>query len=469
MAGLRVKELSAVVVVLTCGLALLLPRATASNQPILKFSGGLWWDGEHFVAKTFYSVDGLLSVARPNHVDSVLELNRKFVVPPFADAHVHNLADLKDIDSDIEDDLTDGVFYAMEMDPGLEISPDVLRRVNKPDSVDVTYTQGLVTPSWGVMADMYTMLAQMGRFGERKTLGQVDTREVFIVDTESDLQQKWPALAARNHDFIKVIVAFSEEEATRRSNSRYGGKPPDYSAKAGIDPGVLEQLVLRAHAAGLRVAAHIETAADFRLALKSGVDIIAHLPAAWQIGAKTGFTDGSLEHWKLTKEDARLTAERGTSVVTTIYKKQSDPDVKQYREVYSHNLDLLARAGARLLLGTDMRGSISDEVLYIASLSVLDNRALLKALTETTPRAIFPSRKIGELRDGYEASFLALDSNPVQDLENIKRISLRVKQGHVIRPKGNASAKEYSFSVSPFPVQITTRPAGEASRSGRTR
>jgi hypothetical protein len=38
---------------------------------------------------------------------------------------------------------------------------------------------------------------------------------------------------------------------------------------------------------GLRVAAHIETAANFRLALNSGVDLIGHLPAAWQIGAKT--------------------------------------------------------------------------------------------------------------------------------------------------------------------------------------
>jgi imidazolonepropionase-like amidohydrolase len=438
----EIRQLSLFVVILTWGFALFLVSATATDQSNLEFRGGLWWDGERFVARTLYSVNGLFAATRPSHVDSVLDLNGKFVIPPFADAHVHNLADLKDLENDIHEDLADGVFYAMEMDPGLELSPDVLRRVNKPDSVDVIYTQGLVTPSWGIMADMYTMLAQMGRFGERKTLRQVDTREVFIIDSESDLQQKWPALAAKNHDFIKVIVAFSEEEAKRRSNSRYSGKPPEYSAKAGIDPVVLKRLVQRAHAAGLRVSAHIETAADFRLALNSGVDIIAHLPAAWQIGTKTGFTDSSLEHWKLTEEDARLTAEKGTSVVTTIFKEPSDPDANKYREVYGHNLQLLARAGARLLLGTDMRGSISDEVLYIASLRVLDNRALLKTLTGTTPKAIFPSRKIGELRDGYEASFLALDTNPIEDLESIKRISFRIKQGYVIRATANGSARE---------------------------
>ena len=110
------------------------------------------------------------------------------------------------------------------------------------------------------------------------------------------MENKWPALASKNQDFIKVIVAFSEEEGKRKRNPHYRAKPPDYSAKAGIDPQVLTDLVKRAHAAGLRVSAHIETAADFRLALESGVDIIAHLPASWQIGAKTGFTDGRLDH-----------------------------------------------------------------------------------------------------------------------------------------------------------------------------
>jgi predicted amidohydrolase YtcJ len=63
---------------------------------------------------------------------------------------------------------------------------------------------------------------------------------------------------------------------------------------------------------------------------------------------------------------------------------------------------------------------------------VFDNRTLLQTLTEGTPQAIFPKRKIGSLRDGYEASFLACDGNPLEDLKNIKSISVRFKQGHVI-------------------------------------
>jgi hypothetical protein len=406
-----------------------LPRVEGTTT---KLSGGMWFDGQEFVSKTFYSLAGTLTEAAPASVDSVLDLSGKFVVPPYADAHVHNLNEDGSIDEDIKNDLLDGVFYAMEQDPAIELSPGVRSRVNTPSSVDVAYTQGLVTPSWGVMADMYGMLARAGRFGARTNLAQVDTREVFLIDDEADLEKKWPALSAKNHDFVKVIVAFSEEENKRKRNPLYGAKPPEYSAKAGIDPHVLADLVRRAHASGLRVSAHIETAADFRLALDSGVDIIAHLPASWQIGKKTGFTDGHLDHWKLTDEDAQEAANKKVVVITTTLKEAANSDGEKYREVYRHNLSLLAKHGARVAIGTDSRGSAQDETLYLSSLGVFDNRTLLKILTEDTPRAIFPTRRIGEFRDGYEASFLACDRNPLEDLKNIKSISVRFKQGHII-------------------------------------
>jgi imidazolonepropionase-like amidohydrolase len=414
--------------------------ATRAEQPNLEFSGGRWWDGEKFVLKTFYSVNGTLTSVRPAHVDSVIDLTSKFVVPPFADAHVHNLNEDGSIAEDIGADLADGVFYAMEMDPAIGLSSKVLGSVNRPDSVDVIYTQGLVTPSWGVMPDMYSMLAQMGRFGQRKTVDQLDTHEIFIVNTKADLQKKWPLLAAQNRDFIKVIIAFSEQETMRiKDPARFGDKPPEFSAKPGVAPEVLKDLVERAHGAGLRVAAHIETAADFRLALDCGADLIAHLPASWQIGRKTGFTDGSLTHWELSDEDAKRASDNNVIIVTTLVKEPNDPDAAKYRKVYRHNLQLLAKRKAHLVIGTDMRGSVADEVLYISSLRVIGNRTLLNMLTRATPQAIFRDRKIGVLSDGYEASFLVLDSSPLDKLENIKHISFRFKEGNQLQAPPAAS------------------------------
>lgn len=67
-------------------------------------------------------------------------------------------------------------------------------------------------------------------------------------------------------------------------------------------------------------------------------------------------------------------------------------------------------------------------------MKVFDNLTLLKMWCESTPETIFPNRKIGKLRDGYEASFLVLNGNPIENFEKVKEISMRFKQGNFILP-----------------------------------
>ena len=57
---------------------------------------------------------------------------------------------------------------------------------------------------------------------------------------------------------------------------------------------------------------------------------------------------------------------------------------------------------------------------------------MLHLLSTETPQWIFPGRRIGELRPAYEASFLALEENPVEDLGALRKIALRLKQGQVL-------------------------------------
>src|SRR5215467_9757506 len=56
-----------------------------------EFDNGNWFDGQKFVQQTFYSVAGVLSTKRPAHIDRAFDLNGKYVVPPFGEAHNHNL------------------------------------------------------------------------------------------------------------------------------------------------------------------------------------------------------------------------------------------------------------------------------------------------------------------------------------------------------------------------------------------
>ena len=48
---------------------------------------------------------------------------------------------------------------------------------------------------------------------------------------------------------------------------------------------------------------------------------------------------------------------------------------------------------------------------------------------EATPAAIFPGRKIGRFVEGYEASFLVLGGDPIDDFTQVQAIRRRVKQG----------------------------------------
>jgi imidazolonepropionase-like amidohydrolase len=197
-----------------------------------------------------------------------------------------------------------------------------------------------------------------------------------------------------------------------------------------MDPKLLPAIIARAHADHLRVSCHIETAVDFRNALAAGVDEINHMPGY--------FPDFAHPEWfPITKADAELAARKEAVVVTTTYVSAfelKDPgELKRAQEIQSLNLRLLQDAGVKIAFGQDVYGVTAlTEVMNLYQMKVFDNLTLLKIWCESTAEAIFPGRKIGKLKDGYEASFLVLDGNPIENFENVKKIRMRFKQGNFI-------------------------------------
>jgi imidazolonepropionase-like amidohydrolase len=109
---------------------------------------------------------------------------------------------------------------------------------------------------------------------------------------------------------------------------------------------------------------------------------------------------------------------------------------KKTDEVLKHNLSLLRTAKAPIAFGSDRYGNTPlDDILYLSKLGVFSNLEMLKIWTEDTPQTIFPNRRIGYFHEGYEASFLVLNGNPINNFEEIKDIQLRFKQGHLISIK----------------------------------
>jgi glyoxylase-like metal-dependent hydrolase (beta-lactamase superfamily II) len=400
-----------------------------------EFVNGRWFDGNAFVASAgWYSVEGVLTRKRPAVVECALNLRDRYVLPPFGEAHTHRLGTLDDIQRLTPRWLSAGVFYAMVQDPIHGLSPELKQRNRLPDAIDVVYTEGVITPSWGVLPEMYRMLATAGAFGRSIRPESLADNRYFTVDTEADLRHKWPLIKSRNQRFVKVILAFSEEFEKRKRNSKYDADPPHYSKKAGIDPQLLPQIVALAHEARLKVSAHIETAQDFRTAVVAGADYIAHLPASWQIGEQTGLSEGDLTPWMLTESDARLASTRNVIVITTVLKEPGDPRAPLFSRVHRNNLELLMRAGVRVATGSDaFSNTVVDEILALHELGVLKLKDLLRLATETTSQAIFPDRKLGRFEEGFEANFIAFEGDPLKHVDEIRRPVLHVKRGQWLR------------------------------------
>ena len=96
---------------------------------------------------------------------------------------------------------------------------------------------------------------------------------------------------------------------------------------------------------------------------------------------------------------------------------------------------ILSPCPAIIAIGSDsFQGTAQAEALSLARIKAFDNLTLLKMWCEATAATIFPKRKIGFLKDGYDANFLVLTGNPLTDFANVKTIDLRVKQGELLQP-----------------------------------
>src|SRR5450631_108528 len=400
--------------------------------PTYAFVNGRWWTGREYVSRIFYSINGELSARAPGVVDDVIDLHGGYVIPPLAEGHNHWI-EPKKIDEYIACYLADGVYYVRDMANIPMLVQQFRDKVNLPTSVDFeTAYLGFTGPG----AHPVEATDQFVAFGvlPKEWKPDYDKQAAFVVQTDSDVDERFPLLLKMNPSYVKVFVQYSEEYAKRLRD------PSTYGNHRGIDPRLLPHLVKLAHAANLKIAAHVYTVEDYRTALAAGVDELAHMPAG---GSEPAYP---LAHFKLTPADVELTKRRGVLVDTTTQDALSTDNgedlewKKQVRsEVIIPNLKLLKQYGVPLIVGSDeFSHSPLHEIFMLRDTGVFTNAELLNLDVQTTAQAAFPDRKVGRLADGYEASFLVLERDPVENLDNLASIVLRVKQGRRLSIPGAA-------------------------------
>ena len=407
----------------------LLPAGISAQSPAnIAFIGGHWFDGTGFRDLTMYSEAGVLRTRRPVALDSTVDLRGMFLVPPFGEAHNHNVEFYGGprAQAIVAKYLHDGVFYDQNPLTLVRARDQMRPYVNTPRGVDATFAVGGLTATGGHPTGLFLRNLKAGVF----TAADSDGGLLWVIDSLGDLDRKWDRILRNYPDFIKTFLLYSEEFEKRRNDSAYFNW-------RGLNPALLPEIVRRAHKARLRVMCHIESAADFHNAVGAGVDQIVHMP---------GFRGNEQSRmptaagYIISDRDAAEAARKGIIVVTTLQAGSAAAAARgdtlehqRFDSLHRANLRTLSRHHVVIAIGSDnYRETSAPEANYLQQLGVFSNAEVLRMWAETTPRAIFPQRRIGRLAGGYEASFLGLEGNPLTDFGNTSRIGLRVKQGVIL-------------------------------------
>ncbi len=384
---------------------------------------GRWLNGEAFEPKSMYVIDGHFSERPPQKITDTIDAQNGFIIPPFAETHNHNIFPIA-LEATIQNYIDKGVLYSMSQGNTCFSRDSVNSFVNTPKSIDVAFANGGFTSSNGHDVDVNQNLLRRGVFRNKK-LADLVNDAYYIVSSLEELEKTWPTFLSCNPDFVKIFLGYSEEFDQRNNN-------PDFFGHSGINPDLVPAIVKLAHQHNLRVSSHVETAHDFHIAVKSGVDMIAHLP-----GYQVNDTNEK-ERFIISDEDARMAKRKGITIISTTrlnysFQRRDQVLFDFVRDVFKTNLSKLKSAGAKIAIGSDRFGEVSvEEAFNLLEMNLFTKKEILHMWTYTSPKTVFPNRKIGQLKEGYEANFIALKNNPLQDFNAVREVMLRVKKGHIL-------------------------------------
>jgi imidazolonepropionase-like amidohydrolase len=406
----------------------------------LQFINGNWWMNSRFKKQTVYSINGVFSFAKPVTIDSSIDLQNQYCIPPFGDAHTHNMDGSYGLKEKIKQYLTEGVFYVQVLGNYGSGALQARAVLKKENVLEVTYANGLLTATYGhgfypyepMAMGFYNPSDQFKYADSVKKSRKADNNAYYFLDSISDIDTKWPLIMKYKPDHIKICLLDAADYAAKRKAE----KVETY----GLSPEVAAYVVQKAHAAGLRVFAHVETADDARLCAKIGVDALAHLPGYGWDG-----DEATRNKYCITKEDVKLFKKAGLTVIPTMnidhtktydYKGNMALHPEKFAATLKYEKEILRylyTAKVPIALGADYYGkTVAPEIDSLIAQQIFTAAQLLDLWSKQTTQHIFPNRKLGEIKEGYEASFLVLKENPVTNIDNIKTIVWRIKQGKFI-------------------------------------
>lgn len=412
-----------VVLILFCACAKKAPETG------IEFVNGNWFNGINFVDKVVYVSEGRITEITPVRIDTTIDLKDEFVIPPFGEAHSHNLDREWQLAFLPKQYLAEGTFYVQCLTCKAEGAKITRKHFESDSTIDVKFAQQGITSTLGHPFLAYEPFEMGLRFDDweenmdRIKESRLDENNGYIfIDSVSQIDKRLKFFFDAKPDMAKIYLL---DAVNHGANSK-----TEVAGLHGLSPEIAKIVVSKLDSAGLTVYAHIETVEDFNLGIDIGVDIFAHMPGYNWDGNKE-----DEQRYVVNESQIKRAVDNNVYLIPDAAISLGRNSVDSLKKV--NYIKRLIRTyydlGGKVLAGTDMFNmTLMPEIDALISLNIFTNQELLTILTKDTPKAIYPDRKIGEFKNGFEASFIVLNGNPLEEIENLKNISLKVKQGLIL-------------------------------------